>query len=70
MSTSTGIFSSLRRTWLRRNTVFLASVFGVALVAELAIDGGVDKVWEWNNRGKLWKDLEAKLKAAEAEADE
>lgn len=52
---------SIRQTWLRRNTFFLATVFSTALVSEILIDGGVEKFWEWKNRGKLWKDLEMKL---------
>ena len=60
-ATKNTLFSSIRQTWLRRNTFFLATVFGAALVGEIVIDGGVDRFWEWNNRGKLWKDLEAKI---------
>ena len=58
---NTTIFSSLRQTWLRRNTFFLATVFSTALVSEILIDGGVEKFWQWNNRGKLWSDIEARL---------
>lgn len=61
------IISSIRQTWLRRNTVFLASVFTTALVAEIVLDSGIERFWEWNNRGKLWKDLEMKLNKAEDE---
>ena len=64
MTSSSTLFSSLRRTWLHRNTFFLATVFTTALVAEIVTDGGVEKFWEWHNRGKLWKDLELKLKSA------
>ena len=38
-----------------------ASIFAGALVAEIVIDGGIDRFWEWKNHGKLWKDVEAKL---------
>lgn len=58
---STSLFSKLRHTWLRRNTFFLASVFATALVTEIVVDGGVERFWEWNNRGKLWKDVEKTL---------
>ena len=60
-SSSPSLISSLRQTWLRRNTFFLASVFGAALVTEIVVDGGVDRFWEWKNRGKLWKDVEKKI---------
>lgn len=65
----TSLISSFRQTWLRRNTFFLASVFATALLTEIAVDGGVDRFWEWKNRGKLWKDVEAKL-SAESESEE
>lgn len=58
---SSSLLQSMRQTWLRRNTFFLATVFSTALVSEIVIDGGVEKFWEWKNRGKLWKDLEARL---------
>lgn len=45
------LFASVRQTWLRRNTVFLATVFGAALVTELIVDVGIDRFWEFHNRG-------------------
>jgi hypothetical protein len=45
------LFASVRQSWLRRNTVFLATVFGAALVTELVLDVGIDRFWEFNNRG-------------------
>lgn len=47
------LFASLRQTWLRRNTVFLATVFGAALATELIVDVGIDRFWEFHNRGVL-----------------
>lgn len=58
---SSSLLQSIRQTWLRRNTFFFATVFSTALISEIVIDGGVEKFWEWKNRGKLWKDLEARL---------
>lgn len=46
-----GLLATARQTWLRRNTVFLATVFGAALVVELMVDTGVDRFWEFKNRG-------------------
>lgn len=66
---TSSILSSLRQSWLHRNTFFLASVFAGALVAEIVVDGGVDRFWEWKNRGKLWKDVEARLNLASAEEE-
>lgn len=58
---ASSVFSSIRQSWLKRNTLFLASVFAGALVAEIVVDGGVGRFWEWNNRGKLWKDVASNL---------
>jgi ubiquinol-cytochrome c reductase subunit 9 len=63
------VFQSLRQTWLRRNTFFLATVFSTALISEILIDGGVEKFWEWKNRGKLWKDLELKISQEQSGED-
>jgi hypothetical protein len=46
-----GLLATMKQTWLRRNTVFLASVFGAAFGTELVVDYGVDRFWEFNNRG-------------------
>ena len=67
---SASLFSSLRQSWLRRNTFFLATVFGTALVTEIAVDGGVERFWEWKNRGKLWKDVAEKLSTEQREEEE
>lgn len=45
------LWPALKQTWLRRNTVFLASVFAFAFGAELIVDYGIDRFWEINNRG-------------------
>lgn len=52
------LFASVRQTWLRRNTVFLATVFGAALATELIVDVGIDRFWEFHNRGvrDYWHD--------------
>jgi ubiquinol-cytochrome c reductase subunit 9 len=66
----TSILGSFRQTWLRRNTIFLATVFGGALLAELVVDSGVDRFWEWRNRGKLWKDVEKNLLTQNDDSEE
>lgn len=48
-----GLFASVRQSWLRRNTLFFASVFGAALVTELAMDSGIEKYWEIHNKGVI-----------------
>ncbi|GAD93638.1 ubiquinol-cytochrome C reductase complex, subunit X, putative [Paecilomyces variotii No. 5] len=60
------------RTLFRRNAVFLASVFSGAFAFELAFDGASNKVWDYINQGRQWKDIRHKYiqAAAEEEDDE
>lgn len=45
------------RTFLKRNSVFWASIVATAFVGEMIIDTGVDRFWNFYNRGKLWNDI-------------
>jgi ubiquinol-cytochrome c reductase subunit 9 len=51
----------VRHTWLRSNAIFLGTVFAAAFVGEILVDDGIDWLWRWHNRGKLWADVEARL---------
>ena len=45
----------------RRTSTFAVTVIAAALVFERVFDQGMDTLWEWNNRGKLWKHIEPEI---------
>lgn len=50
-------------TLFRRTSTFAVTVLAAALVFERVFDQGMDSLWEWNNRGKLWKHIEPEIRA-------
>lgn len=48
---SMGLLQSFGQTIMRRNSYFLATVLVGAFFTEIAVDSGVEALWEWNNRG-------------------
>ncbi|KAF4540949.1 Ubiquinol-cytochrome c reductase [Lasiodiplodia theobromae] len=53
---------------IKRNYVFLTTVFVGAFAAQLSFDTASDKVWDSVNKGRQWKDI--KHKYVEASDDE
>jgi len=41
----------------RRNTVYFTLIIGSALVFTGVYNSAMDKLWEWNNRGKLFHEV-------------
>eukprot|EP00891_Asterochloris_glomerata_P000115 jgi/Astpho2/115/Aster-x0892 len=56
--------------FMKRNSTYIAFVFAGALVGERVFNSAFDSMWEANNRGKLFKDVEAKVKAGGDEGGE
>ncbi len=46
-----GIFKTIRHTWMRKNSFFIASIFAGAIVTEILVDAGIDAFWQFRNRG-------------------
>ncbi|OJJ60014.1 hypothetical protein ASPSYDRAFT_88901 [Aspergillus sydowii CBS 593.65] len=66
-----GAFSTTYRTLIRRNAVYLTSIFAGAFAFEVAFDTSTNKLWDTWNRGRQWKDIKHQyLAAAEEEDDE
>ncbi|KAF2834991.1 ubiquinol-cytochrome C reductase, partial [Patellaria atrata CBS 101060] len=54
--------------FMRRNTVFLGTVFVSAFAFQMAFDTGVERIWDSLNRGRQWKDIKHKyMEQAEEE---
>ncbi|KAL4922863.1 ubiquinol-cytochrome C reductase [Aspergillus aurantiobrunneus] len=67
----TGEFSTVYRTLIRRNAVYLTSIFAGAFAFEVAFDTSTNKLWDTWNRGRQWKDIKYQyLNPAEEEDDE
>lgn len=52
-----GIGRFAQANFFRRNAVFVAVTLGVAAVASGAYDAVFQSAWEFNNKGKLYKDI-------------
>ncbi|KAI9228995.1 MAG: cytochrome b-c1 complex subunit 9 [Piptocephalis tieghemiana] len=48
-------------TLVRRNSVFVTGIFASAFAFEMAFDQGMDKLWNYINRGRQWPEVKAKL---------
>ncbi|OBT66670.1 hypothetical protein VE03_03911 [Pseudogymnoascus sp. 23342-1-I1] len=46
--------------FVRRNYVFLGTVFAGAFAFEMTFDSVTDSLWDNINKGRQWKDIRAK----------
>ncbi|EAS35754.3 ubiquinol-cytochrome c reductase subunit 9 [Coccidioides immitis RS] len=52
-----GISSAIYNTLIRRNAVFLSTIFVGAFAFEIAFDTVSNRVWDTINKGRQWKDI-------------
>ncbi|OBT75947.1 hypothetical protein VF21_05794 [Pseudogymnoascus sp. 05NY08] len=52
--------SQCRLLFVRRNYVFLGTVFAGAFAFEMTFDSVTDSLWDKINKGRQWKDIRAK----------
>jgi ubiquinol-cytochrome c reductase subunit 9 len=52
---------------IKRNSVFVGTIFAGAFVFQPVFDDAVNVWYENHNKGKLWKDVKAKLAAGDEE---
>ncbi|KAL3478111.1 ubiquinol-cytochrome C reductase [Aspergillus californicus] len=63
--------SSIYQTLIRRNAVYLTSIFAGAFAFEIAYDTSTNGIWDAFNRGRQWKDIKYQyINKAEEEDDE
>ncbi|KAL4820441.1 ubiquinol-cytochrome C reductase [Aspergillus spinulosporus] len=63
--------TSIYQTLIRRNAVYLTSIFVGAFAFEVAFDTTTNKLWDTWNRGRQWKDIKHQyLNKADEEDDE
>ncbi|EON65514.1 hypothetical protein W97_04752 [Coniosporium apollinis CBS 100218] len=44
-------------TLIRKNTVFLGTIFLGAFAIQMGFDTAADRIWDTINRGRQWKDI-------------
>ncbi|KAL4979802.1 UQCRX/QCR9 like ubiquinol-cytochrome C reductase family protein [Aspergillus desertorum] len=63
--------TSIYQTLIRRNAVYLTSIFVGAFAFEVAFDTTTNKLWDTWNRGRQWKDIKHQyINKAEEDDDE
>ncbi|KAG0001557.1 hypothetical protein BGZ79_004500 [Entomortierella chlamydospora] len=45
---------------VKRNSIFLTTIFVSAFAVEMAFDTVSDRIWDNINKGRQWKDISAK----------
>merc|ERR1712098_643655 len=69
-SATMSLGSQIYATLFKKNYAMLATVFGAGFAFELGFNQGMNKLWDWNNRGRQWKDIRHKfIEAAEEEEE-
>ncbi|KAF3389401.1 hypothetical protein F1880_003435 [Penicillium rolfsii] len=58
------------RTIIRRNAVFLTTIFAGAFAFELSFDTVSNKIWDSWNAGRQWKDIKPRYLTKEDEDEE
>ncbi|KAJ5584316.1 uncharacterized protein N7459_004116 [Penicillium hispanicum] len=65
-----GISNVLYQTFIRRNAVFLTTIFAGAFAFELSFDTASNKIWDSWNSGRQWKDIKYRYLNKEEEEEE
>ncbi|KAF9933894.1 hypothetical protein FBU30_004062 [Linnemannia zychae] len=47
-------------TIVKRNSIFLTTIFVTAFATEMVFDSVSDRIWDNLNKGRQWKDIAAK----------
>ncbi|GFF22646.1 ubiquinol cytochrome-c reductase subunit 9, putative [Aspergillus udagawae] len=55
---------------IRRNAVYLTTIFAGAFAFEMAFDTASNKIWDTMNRGRQWKDIKYRYMNKEEEEEE
>ncbi|EME42229.1 hypothetical protein DOTSEDRAFT_45797 [Dothistroma septosporum NZE10] len=65
-----GILSGLYSAIVKRNAVFLTTIFAGAFITEIAFDTASNSIWDQINKGRQWKDIKQRYMQAEEDDDE
>ncbi|KAF2724245.1 ubiquinol-cytochrome C reductase [Polychaeton citri CBS 116435] len=62
-----GVLGGVYNAFIKRNTIFLTTIFVGAFGTEILFDSAANKVWDAVNRGRQWKDIKYRYLEAEEE---
>eukprot|EP00204_Picochlorum_oklahomense_P004853 CAMPEP_0118800212 /NCGR_PEP_ID=MMETSP1161-20130426/2200_1 /TAXON_ID=249345 /ORGANISM="Picochlorum oklahomensis, Strain CCMP2329" /LENGTH=60 /DNA_ID=CAMNT_0006728023 /DNA_START=69 /DNA_END=251 /DNA_ORIENTATION=+ len=57
------MLEAVYKTFMRRNSVYIAFIIAGAFAGEKALNGTIDSMWESSNKGKLFKHMETTLES-------
>ncbi|KAJ6171344.1 hypothetical protein N7470_000411 [Penicillium chermesinum] len=57
-------------TIIRKNAIFMTSIFAGAFAFEIAFDTTSNKIWDHWNAGRQWKDIKPRYMVKEEEEDD
>ncbi|CAK4032161.1 Cytochrome b-c1 complex subunit 9 [Lecanosticta acicola] len=64
-----GILGGLYNTIVKRNFVFLGTIFAGAFVTEIAFDTAANSIWNRINQGRQWQDIKYRYMQAGDDED-
>ena len=59
--------NSVYNLFMRRSSVFAIVIVALGYAGSEAMNNSVERAWERYNKGKLWKHLEAEVRAKQAQ---
>lgn len=65
-----GLLDAGYNALMKRNSVYLVFVFGGAILGERVVNGAFNRMWENNNKGKLFKDVKTGSGGGDEDGDE
>ncbi|KAI0347475.1 ubiquinol-cytochrome C reductase UQCRX/QCR9-like protein [Trametopsis cervina] len=60
-----GLANTFYNTLVKRNSVFVSSIFAASFAFGVGFDIGVTTIWDKWNQGKQWKDIRSKYVESE-----
>lgn len=68
--TNQSIYTSIYNIFIKRNSVFVGTIFAGAFVFQPLFDTGINKWYEAHNKGKLWKDVKLTIGGGDDDEEE
>ncbi|KAK5168842.1 qcr9 subunit 9 of the ubiquinol cytochrome-c reductase complex [Saxophila tyrrhenica] len=65
-----GVLGGIYNSIVKRNAVFLTTIFAGAFATNIIFNIGADSVWDQINKGRQWKDIKQRYMGDQEEEDE
>ncbi|CDR40689.1 CYFA0S05e03312g1_1 [Cyberlindnera fabianii] len=63
-------YSTIYNIFMKRNSIFVSTIFFGAFLFQPGFESGINKWWDYHNKGKLWKDIKGKIGESGEEEEE